>query len=380
MRAIRAVHLQPRSSCALTLALAACSAAGGGGPSYETSYDSALPGAMTRGAAAPATPSPSPSLSPAPTAPTAPTVPVGQGPQPPVTPDDAPAPVGLAPDSPPGDPNPVDPATTPVPPAPTAPSTPEVTLGGDCCPDGDCVCHGPDPSTLTDRDGPFRVDTIRGSTGTIFYPSDAEPPFAGLAIAAGFLNTGSEILDWGEFFASHGIVTVVTTTTGADLPSTRAAKLAGSIEELERLDSESGSPLSGAMSGRYGTSGYSMGGGGTTIASAEDSSLLSSVGLAPWAPIGRGITTPTLLMCGSTDTVAPCSMAEEAFAEIPESTPKMLAVLPLVAHLTWLRGPTAPATGGALALAFQKLFLEGDERWRALLVGARGDVTTNISE
>jgi pimeloyl-ACP methyl ester carboxylesterase len=288
--------------------------------------------------------------------------------------------VGLDPGAQPSDPNPVDPAATPVPPAPTAPSTPEVTLGGACCPDGDCVCHGPDPSALTDREGPFRVDTIRGSTGTIFYPTDAEPPFAGLAIAAGFLNTGIEILDWGEFFASHGIVTVVTTTTGADLPATRAAKLAESIDELERLDSESGNPLSGTMSGRYGTSGYSMGGGGTTIASTEDSSLVSSVGLAPWAPVGRGITTPTLLMCGTTDTIAPCSMAEGAFAEIPESTPKMLAVLPLVGHLDWLDGPTEPATGGALALAFQKLFLEGDERWRSVLVGARGDVTTNISE
>jgi pimeloyl-ACP methyl ester carboxylesterase len=217
-------------------------------------------------------------------------------------------------------------------------------------------------------------------TGTLFYPTDAEPPFAGLAICAGFLNTGVEILDWGEFFASHGIVTVVTTTTGADLPAIRAAKLAASVEEMKSLHAESGNPLSGAMSGRYGTSGYSMGGGGTTIASSEDQSLVSSVGLAPWAPVGRGITTPTLLMCGSTDTIAPCSMAEGAFAQIPESTPKMLAVLPLVGHLTWLSGPTAPATGGALALAFNKLYLEGDERWRSVLVGAGGDVTTNISE
>jgi pimeloyl-ACP methyl ester carboxylesterase len=217
------------------------------------------------------------------------------------------------------------------------------------------------------------------TTGTLFYPTDAEPPFAGLAIAAGFLNTGAEILDWGEFYASHGIVTLVTATLGTDFPDLRAAKLAASIDELQSLNGGD-SPIAGQMSGRYGTSGYSMGGGGTTIASAEDSSLLSSVGLAPWAPVGRGITTPTLLMCGSTDTIAPCSMAEDAFAEIPESTPKMLVVLPLVGHLEWLDGPTEPAAGGALALAFQKLFLEGDERWRSVLVGARGDVTTNISE
>ena len=216
-------------------------------------------------------------------------------------------------------------------------------------------------------------------TGTLFYPTDAEPPFAGLAICAGFLNTGAEILDWGEFFASHGIVTVVTTTTGADIPAIRAIKLAASVEEMKSLNSESGNPLSGAMSGRYGTSGYSMGGGGTTIASSEDQTLASSVGLAAWAPVGRGITTPTLLMCGSTDTIAPCSMSDGAYAEIPESTPKMRVVLPLVGHLTWLSGPTAPNVGGALALAFMKTYLEGDERWKSVLLTVDGDVDTNIT-
>jgi pimeloyl-ACP methyl ester carboxylesterase len=368
----RASALQTVSWFVLAAALAACSPAGGGGPDVETPNDPALAGAMMPDVETPA-PTP-PSLAPAPSVQPAP---VAQNPRAPVAPEAEPAPVGLDPGAPPGDPNQVDPPPAPLPPAPSAP---EVALNGDCCPDGDCVCHGPDPIALTDRAGPFRVDTIRGSTGTVFYPSDAEPPFAGLAIAAGFLNTGVEILDWGEFFASHGIVTVVTTTTGADLPAIRAAKLADSIAELERLDSESGNPLSGAMSGRYGTSGYSMGGGGTTLASAADSSLVSSVGLAPWAPVGRGITTPTLLMCGTTDTIAPCSMAEGAYAELPESTPKMLVVLPLVGHLEWLSGPTAPSTGGALALAFQKLFLEGDERWRPILVAAGGDVTTNISE
>src|SRR4029450_710179 len=102
----------------------------------------------------------------------------------------------------------------------------------------------------------------------------------------------------------------------------RAAKLAASIEELKSLNAEGDNPISGKLSGRYGTSGYSMGGGGTTIAASEDKSLLSSVGLAPWAPVGRGITTPTLLMCGGSDIVAPCSMAEGAYAEIPETTPK----------------------------------------------------------
>jgi pimeloyl-ACP methyl ester carboxylesterase len=253
------------------------------------------------------------------------------------------------------------------------------TLIGECCSDGNCLCHGPAPTAPTDRDGSFRTASLSVDTGTLFYPEDAEPPFAGLAICAGFLNTGREILDWGQFFASHGIVTLVTTTNGADFPAVRASKLAASIEELKSMDAESGTPVSGRMSGRYGTSGYSMGGGGTTIATTNDKSLLSSVGLAPWEPTGRGVVTPTLLMCGSTDGTAPCSMAEGAYREIPETTPKMVVELPRVGHLAWLGGPTGVDDGGALALAFNKLYLEGDERWRSILLGIGGNLTTNIA-
>jgi pimeloyl-ACP methyl ester carboxylesterase len=351
--------------CAATLTAFACSGPESGQPADDAMSDptSMLPG---EGTSAPVAPSP-----------TAPLAPVSSNPQAPGTPEDDPAPVGLDPGPPTGTSNGVGanpPADTP------AVNPPETTLGGECCSDGNCVCHGPDPSELTNRNGSFQTDSIRADTGTLFYPTDAEPPFAALAIAAGFLNTGAEILDWGEFFASHGIVTMVTTTTGADFPDVRATKLAASIEELKSLNAESDSPLSGKLSGRYGTSGYSMGGGGTTITASKDKTLLSSVGLAPWAPVGQGITTPTLLMCGSTDGTAPCSMAEGAYEQIPETTPKMLVVLPGIGHLTWLGGPTAPGLGGAFALGFMKLFLEGDERWRSVLLDVNADVTTNITE
>jgi pimeloyl-ACP methyl ester carboxylesterase len=366
---------EPVFWCVATLTVAACSAAPESGqPANEVTGN---PASMAPNVGGP------PPTSTSPTAPMVPTAPVGPNPQAPVPQEDDPAPVGLDPGPAPGNVGGVGPDPAPAPANPSDPpvaTTPEVTLQGECCSDGNCVCHGPVPSQLTDSEGPFGTDSIRVSTGTLFYPTDAEPPFAGLAIAAGFLNTGAEILDWGEFFASYGIVTIVTTTTGADFPDIRASKLARSIEELERLNAESDNPLSGAMSGRYGTSGYSMGGGGTTLAASADQTLSSSVGLAPWAPVGRSVSTPTLLMCGSTDTIAPCSMAEGAYAETPESTPKMLVVLPLVGHLTWLSGPTAPGAGGALALAFMKTFLEGDERWKSVLLSAGGDVTTNITE
>jgi hypothetical protein len=360
-------RLRPTCWCAAPLILSACSAGGSG-----ASVDDMMAGTpMPPGVEAPASVTPTPT-------PTLPQAGIGSNP-PPRPPEDNPVTGGLAPATPPGGINGAGSEPLPAPPAPTPSAPPETMLSGECCDDGDCLCHGSAPTQLTDRNGEFQTESLRVTTGTLFYPTDAEPPFAGLAIAAGFLNTGAEILDWGEFYASHGIVTLVTATLGTDFPDLRAAKLAASIDELQSLN-EGDSPIAGQMSGRYGTSGYSMGGGGTTLATASDSTLLSSVGLAAWTPVGRGISTPTLLLCGSTDGTAPCSMSDGAYAQIPESTPKMMVVLPGVGHLAWLRGPTAAGAGGALALAFTKLYLEGDERWRTVLLDASGDVTTNITE
>jgi len=182
---------------------------------------------------------------------------------------------------------------------------------------------------------------------------------------------------WGPFYASYGIVTIITTTLGTDDPTIRATKLLAAIDSLKQENTNGGSPLFGKMSGRYGTSGYSMGGGGTTIATTQDSSLRSSIGLAPWGPTGNGVTVPTLLLCGESDTVAPCTMAQGAYGSI--SAPKMMMSIGGATHFSWF-GPKDAGNGmsGETALAFEKVFLEGDERWKPLLLSSHGTVTTNI--
>ena len=59
----------------------------------------------------------------------------------------------------------------------------------------------------------------------------------------------------------------------------------------------------------------------------------------------------------------------------------MFISLPGVQHLDWFT-PTAAGSGasGKYALAFQKVFLEGDPRWKPLLMQkpARGEYNTNI--
>lgn len=255
---------------------------------------------------------------------------------------------------------------------------------GKCCPSGDCLCHGDVPNDLVSGKGPFKTTTLRVSTGTVHYPTDAEPPFAAVAVCGGFLNTGPEMDTWGSFYASYGIVTIITTTLGSDQPATRGDKLLGAIKTLKEENMKSGSPLMGKLSGRYGTSGYSMGGGGTTIATSMDKTLKTSVGMAPYGGTSRNVATATLLFCGSSDTTAPCSMASGVYRGIADPTPKMWVTLTGTSHLQWVGSYSAPGNGAAakLALAFQKVFLEGDERWKPLLKkmpqGEQSTMSANI--
>ena len=57
--------------------------------------------------------------------------------------------------------------------------------------DGDCLCHGTPPAGPTSADGPYKVESFEiASAGCVFYPTDAEPPFAAVTVSDGFLGTG----------------------------------------------------------------------------------------------------------------------------------------------------------------------------------------------
>jgi pimeloyl-ACP methyl ester carboxylesterase len=253
---------------------------------------------------------------------------------------------------------------------------------GMCCSSGDCICHGDAPTQLTSAAGPFKVDTIELSTGTVYYPTDAEPPLSAIAICPGFLNTGPEMGPWGPFYASNGFVLIAAYTGAADTPDIRSGELLAAIDELKKEGMKSGSPLEGKLAGRFGTSGYSMGGGGTTIAASQDASLKTSIGLAPWGGTGAGTTVPSLMFCGDADTVAPSYMAQGVYDELPGMTPKMIVTVSGATHFNWFDPADAGGgLSGQYALAFQKVYLDGDERWKSLLVQkptTGGTMDTNI--
>jgi len=251
---------------------------------------------------------------------------------------------------------------------------------GACCDNGGCVCHGDVPRALTSEDGPYETELYDiADVGCVYYPTDAEPPFAALAFNDGLAGLGgcfsSATPGWGPFYASHGIVVITVSATRDALPPQRGETLAHGIAVLKAENENVDSPLFEKLAGRYGVAGFSMGGGGATYAAQTDPSFLTNVVIMPFEPVDGTVTIPTLLICGSNDGIAPCDAHGLPFYDgIDVGVAKM--------RVTVSSGHAGqPSTGGgstgAVALAFQKVFLEGDERWRALLLGAASD-DTNI--
>ena len=245
-------------------------------------------------------------------------------------------------------------------------------MGGDgeCCPDKKCICRQAPPSSPSNMRGPHMTQSYNvAGAGCVYYPTNAEPPFAAVAISDGFGGSGgcgrTQTDGWGPLYASWGIVAMIVNTGSGDQPNARGRALNRGIEAFKMENMKSGSPLMGKMAGRYGTSGFSMGGGGTSYATVTDKTLLTSVAIMPWGPVRSGVTVPTLVICGSSDGIASCaSHGTPLYNSIMGMTPKMKVTV----SSGHVGQPTAGSgRSGAAGLAFQKVYLEGDTRWKPLL-------------
>jgi hypothetical protein len=201
----------------------------------------------------------------------------------------------------------------------------------------------------------------------------------------GYTAAQSSIADWGPFFASHGIVLVtIDTRTTLDQVPQRADALLEALASLKAENTRRGSPLEGKLSkDRYGLAGWSMGGGGTWIATNDHPELKSAVTLAGHnltaggGLISIGTRVPTLMLNGATDLtiLGGLGQSEAAYSSIPESTPKLLYVIATEGHFSWGTPRTNNNAVGRYVLAWEKLFLEGDQRYERFLL-ERGPLAT----
>jgi dienelactone hydrolase len=257
-----------------------------------------------------------------------------------------------------------------------------------CCPNGDCLCHGPVPTEQSASvNGSYNVQSYTDGfsdkpgylAATIYYPTDAEPPLAGVVICPGWTATQSSVAGWGPFLASHGIVLMTIDTNATnDSVVQRSVALRDALESLKEENTRAGSPLQGKLSDRFGFMGWSMGGGATWINGADHPHLIrTGIALAGHsntaggASIAEGTIVPSMMLAGATDPawLGGGGQSQAVYEVIPATTPKILYEMASEGHFSW--GTPLTTNSGALgryALSFQKVFLEGDERYRPLLL------------
>lgn len=263
-------------------------------------------------------------------------------------------------------------------------------------PMGDCpstaICRGEAPGSYSGN-GPYgsrsytlsRFQTPGGAT--VYYPSNAEPPYSGLVFTPPYTGTQAMFRAWGPFFASHGIVLVtMDTTTTADTVDQRASQQKRVLDVLKQENTRSGSPLRGKLdTSRLGAVGWSMGGGATWINSAEYNGLKTAMSLAGHNMTaidldskGGNTRVPTLLFNGALDLTMLGGLGQSigVYNAIPRGIPKVIYEVASAGHFDWGSPTAANRSVAGIALAFHKTFLDGDTRWVSYIKRPSSDVAT----
>ena len=222
------------------------------------------------------------------------------------------------------------------------------------------------------------------SAATIYFPANKGEDFPGIAISPGFVESQENMSWWGNHLASHGYaVLTLDTNELRDDPSLRADALMAAIEVLRNEGERMGGTLRGKiLNDRMAIMGHSMGGGGTLIAAnAHSAELKAAIPFTPWQPDGdfSAISIPTLVIAGENDRIAPAAdHALPHFESLSEDIPKMYFEIKegnhFIANTDTGDGRLAPNIDvhdlvGGMAVAWLKLFVDGDEEYRELVFG-----------
>ncbi len=233
---------------------------------------------------------------------------------------------------------------------------------------------GPAPtSSGLNGDGSFAVSSANVSYasgfggGTIYYPTTAGS-YGVIAVCPGFTGTKSTISWFARRLATYGFVTIAMNTNSLmDQPASRATQLQAALRYV--INSSSSTVRARVNSNIRGVAGHSMGGGGTLIASRDDSTLKVGIPLTPWNTSTNfsSVRVPQMIFAADGDTIAAPSSHARPFYNSITSAEKAYAMLNGATHMTPC---STDQRIGRYGVAFAMRFMYGDTRYNDFLCGS----------
>lgn len=268
---------------------------------------------------------------------------------------------------------------------------------------GQLVAQTPSLEALG-RLGPYQVASFTQlptvpefGDATLYFPANKAQGFGGVLISPGFFERQENISWWGNYLASHGFAVIIFDTNELrDLPPLRADALLAAIGLLRDENSRQGSSVRGKiLEGSMAVMGHSMGGAAALLLANENGNEIKAA--IPFTAGGlpnanfSDVAVPTLVIAGEIDRLAPVNEhAWSHYQTLTNATPRMYIEVEGGNHFI---ANTAEVENerlrpnidvhelvGGMAVAWLKLFLDGEEEYRELLFGEMpSEITEQLS-
>jgi len=268
---------------------------------------------------------------------------------------------------------------------------------------GQLVAQTPSLEALG-RLGPYQVASFTQlptvpefGDATLYFPANKAQRFGGVLISPGFFERQENISWWGNYLASHGFAVIIFNTNELrDLPPLRANALLAAIDLLRGENLRQGSAVRGKiLEGSMAVMGHSMGGAAALLLANENGNEIKAA--IPFTAGGlpnanfSAVAVPTLVIAGEIDRLAPANEhAWSHYQTLTNATPRMYVEVEGGNHFI---ANTAEVENerlrpnidvhelvGGMAVAWLKLFLDGEEEYRELLFGEMpSEITEQLS-
>ena len=268
---------------------------------------------------------------------------------------------------------------------------------------GQLVAQTPSLEALG-RQGPYQVawytqlpSVPEFSGATLYFPANKAQDFGGVVISPGFFERQENISWWGNYLASHGFAVITFDTNELnDLPPLRADALLATIGLLRGENSRQGSAVRGKiLEDSMAVMGHSMGGTAALLLANENSDEIKAAipfnaGGVPNANFSS-VAVPTLVIAGEIDRLAPVNdHAWSHYQTLTNEVPRMYMEVKggnhFIANTAEVENerlrPNVDVHDlvGGMAVAWLKLFLDGEEEYRELLFGEMpSEITEQLS-